>query len=412
MINFEKFTLDNGLKVIVHKDKTTPIAAVNLLYNVGAKDENPERTGFAHLFEHLMFEGSANIPNYDSPLQVVSGTNNAFTNNDFTNYYISLPKENIETAFWLESDRMLQLAFSEEKLRVQKNVVIEEYKERYLNQPYGNEMLYLRKLAYKVHPYQWSTIGKSTQHVADATMEEVKEFFYKFYAPNNAILSVAGDVETSEIKELAEKWFGEIPRRNVPVRNISQEPQQTERREISVTEEVPFDAIYLAFPYFARLHKDYYTTDLISDVLANGDSSRLYQKLVKQKNIFNEIDAYISGNIDKGLLIIEGQPAEGISLKEAEAKIWKELEIIKNELVSDYELQKVKNNIEATQEFSKTSILNKAMTLAYFELLENAELINHEAEKYLSVTKKRIKDVSNQIFRDENCSVLYYNAKK
>ncbi len=410
MINYNKFTLDNGLKIIVHQDKTTPIVAVNLIYDVGARDENANRTGFAHLFEHLMFEGSINIPQYDSPLQKVSGTNNAFTNNDFTNYYITLPKENIETAFWLESDRMLELAFSEEKLKIQKNVVIEEYKERYLNQPYGNDILLLRKLAYKTHPYQWSTIGKNTQHIEEASLKEVKEFFYKFYAPNNAILSVAGDVEIEEIKTLSEKWFGSIEKRNVPKRNIKQEPKQTERRTILVKEDVPFDAIYMAFPYFDRLDPKYYPSDLLSDILANGDSARLYQRLVKEKNIFTEIDAYITGSIDKGLIVIDGRPADGVTFEQAEKEVWKQLEILKNEEIEDYELQKIKNNIEATMEFSKSSVLNKAMTLAYYELLGDVDLINHEQKKYNNVSKKLMKEVAKEVFRDTNCSVLYYKA--
>ena len=408
MIDYNKFTLKNGLKVIVHKDETTPIIAFNLIYNVGARDENPEKTGFAHLFEHLMFEGSKNIPNYDSPLQTVSGTNNAFTNNDFTNYYITLPKENIETAFWLESDRMLELAFSEKKLEIQKNVVIEEYKERYLNQPYGNETLLLRNLAYKVHPYRWSTIGKTTKHIEDVSLQDVKDFFYKHYAPNNAIISIAGNVEVEDIKKLAEKWFAPIEPRNVPEKNIPKEPKQTEERRLTVKEDVPFDAVYLAFPYFDRLHPKYHVTDLLSDILANGDSSRFYQKLVKENNIFTEIDAYITGSIDKGILIIEGKPAEGVSMEIAEKEIWKELEIVKNELVKDNELQKVKNNIESSMEFSKTSILDKAITLGYYELLGDVELINKEQEKYNNVTLEIIRETANDIFQKNNCSTLYY----
>jgi len=408
MINYNKFTLKNGLKVIVHKDETTPLVAFNLIYNVGARDENPEKTGFAHLFEHLMFEGSKNIPNYDSPLQTVSGTNNAFTNNDFTNYYITLPKENIETAFWLESDRMLELAFSEKKLEIQKNVVIEEYKERYLNQPYGNDTLLLRDLAYKVHPYRWSTIGKTTKHIEDVTLQDVKDFFHKHYAPNNAILSIAGNVEVDDIKKLAEKWFAPIEPRNVAPKNIPKEPKQIEQRRLTVKEDVPFNAIYIAFPYFERLHPKYHATDLLSDVLANGDSSRFYQKLVKENNIFTEIDAYITGSIDKGIFIIDGKPAEGVSMETAEKEIWKELENIKNELINDYELQKVKNSIESTMEFSKTSILDKAITLGYYELLENVELINTEQEKYNNVTLEIMKETANDIFQKTNSSVLYY----
>jgi len=303
MIKFDKFTLNNGLKVIVHKDKSTPIVAINLLYNVGSRDENPDKTGFAHLFEHLMFGGSKNIPVYDKPLQQVGGENNAFTNSNITNYYITLPKANIETAFWLESDRMLNLNFSEKSLNVQRNVVIEEYKQRYLNQPYGDVWLMLRPLAYKKHPYRWATIGKDVSHIENASLDDVKEFFYKYYAPNNAILTIAGDVETEQIKKLTEKWFGSIEKRNVPVRNLPVEPEQTEKREMSVTKDVPFNAIYKAYHMCSRNDKNYHATDLISDILANGKSSRFYQSLVKEKKIFSNIDAYITGDNDNGLFV-------------------------------------------------------------------------------------------------------------
>ncbi len=408
MINFEKFQLSNGLTVIVHQDKTTPIVAFNVLYNVGSKDENPNKTGFAHLFEHLMFEGSVNIPHYDPPLQKAGGENNAFTNNDITNYYITLPKENIETAFWLESDRMLQLDFSQEKLDIQKKVVIEEFKQRYLNQPYGDWSLYLRPMAYKVHPYSWATIGKEISHVEDATLQEVEEFFYKHYAPNNAILSVAGNVSVNEVKALAEKWFGIIPRRDVPTRNLPQEPKQTKPEFQVLERDVPLNAIYKAYHMGARSDKSYYSTDLISDVLSNGKSSRLIQNLVKEQKLFNNINAYITGDIEPGLFLISANINEGISFEQCEQALQTELNKLKTTLVDNYELEKLKNKVEANLIYGEISILNKAMNLAYYELLGDADMINKEAEKYQQVTNNQILHNANELFDENNCSTIHY----
>ena len=411
MIEHKKFTLKNGLRVIVHQDQSTPILTVNILYDIGAKDENPNKTGFAHLFEHLMFEGSANIDNFDEPLQIVGGTNNAFTNNDYTNYYITLPAVNIETAFWLESDRMLQLNLSEKKLEIQKKVVIEEFKERYLNQPYGDEMVELCKLSYKVHPYMWTTIGKKISHIESITLQDVNDFYNKYYVPNNAILSVAGNISVERVKELAEKWFGEIKSGEVPIRNIASEPAQIARREITLKRSVPYNAIYFAFPYCNKLSPKFYASDLLSDILANGDSARLFQRLVRDNEYFTEIDAYITGSIDNGLFIITGYPAEGISFEKAEKEIVKQLNILKTELVSDYELQKIKNKIEATMVFSKTNVLSKAMMLAYYELLGDANLINHEIQKYNANTKQDLKNIAQEIFSEQNFNVMYYSKK-
>ncbi len=410
MVAFEKFQLDNGLRVMVNRDTTTLVAAVNILYDVGARDENPEKTGFAHLFEHLMFGGSINIPNYDSPLQMAGGENNAFTSNDITNYYITLPVNNLETAFWLESDRMLSLAFSQRSLDVQRNVVIEEYRQRYLNQPYGDVWLLLRPLAYKVHPYNWNTIGKNIKHIEDATMEEVKSFFKKFYCPNNAILSVSGNVETEEIKQLCEKWFLPIPKGQVNPRNLPMEPLQNEKRFLEVERPVPVDAIYKAFHICKRGDEKFYATDIISEILSRGNSSRLYQNLVKEKKIFSEIDAYLSGDLDEGLFIISGKPSMGVTLEDAEKAIDLEIEKIKQETVKERELQKVKNKIESTLLFGEISVLNKAMNLAMFELMGNASMVNEEVERYLSVTPEKIKSVANEIFIENNSSVLYYRA--
>lgn len=412
MIDFEKFILDNGLKVIVHRDSSSPIAAVNLLYNIGAKDENPDKTGFAHLFEHLMFGGSRNIPVFDEALHLVGGENNAFTNNDFTNYYITIPKSNIETAFWLESDRMLSLAFSEKSLEVQRNVVIEEYKQRYLNQPYGDIWLLLRPLVYKKHPYRWATIGKDISHIENAKMQDVKDFFFKYYAPNNCILSVVGDVDINTIRTLAEKWFGPIPQRNVPKRSLVKEPPQTEGRSLTVKKDVPLNAIYKAWHMCSRTDKDYYATDLISDILSNGKSSRLVQRLVKGKKLFSSVNAYISGDIDKGMFIVTGNPLRGVSMEDAESAILEEITEIKEILVNPLELEKVKNNIESNILFSDISNLNKAMSLSYFELLGDASLKNKEVEKYRLVSENDIKRVANDILVPENCSTIYYLSNR
>ena len=411
MILTDKFTLENGLKVIVHQDKTTPVVAFNILYDVGAKDESPNQTGFAHLFEHLMFGGSINIPDFDGPLQDAGGENNAFTNNDFTNYYISLPKNNLEIAFWLESDRMLSLGFTDKSLEVQQSVVIEEFRQRYLNQPYGDIWLLLRPLAYKVHPYMWATIGKEISHIENAKMQDVKDFFYKHYAPNNAILCVAGDVELDEIKQLTQKWFGNIERRNVPIRNLPKEPKQTEPNFLKVERDVPYDSIYKAYHICNRNDPEFYAIDLISDVLSNGQSSRLYQNLVKERNLFSNIDAYHTGHIEEGLLVISGKLIKGISFEEAENAIEIEIERLKNELISDYELEKVKNKLESTHIFSETNVLNKAMDLCYYELLGNSDNLNFESEKYRKIEAEDIRNTAIKLFTKSNCSTLHYVAK-
>ena len=410
MIDFEKFELDNGLKVILHKDTSTPIVAMNILYDVGARDEDPNKTGFAHLFEHLMFGGSVNIPKYDVPLENAGGENNAFTNNDITNYYLTIPKQNLELAFWLESDRMLNLAFSEKSLDVQRNVVIEEFKQSYLNQPYGDVWLLLRPLAYKIHPYLWTTIGKDISHIEDATMADVKAFYEKYYNPNNAILSIAGDIDFKEVEKFSKKWFEPIRSGKNPARLLPAEPIQLEGRTLSVQRDVPIDAIYKAYHMCNRTDDDYYTSDLISDVLSNGNSSRLFSVLVKEKQIFSKINAYISGDIDNGLFIFTGKLVKGVDMKEAESALNDEIEKIKSQEVTSDELQKVKNKIESTIEFSEINVLDKAMNLAYNELLGNADLINQEIGLYNKVTKKDIQRVAYKIFNKNNCSTLYYNA--
>lgn len=408
MITFERFTLPNGLTVIHHEDKTTPLVCMNILYDVGARDEDANRTGFAHLFEHLMFGGSINIPNYDEPLQRVGGENNAFTSNDITNYYLTVPSVNIETAFWLESDRMLSLAFSEKSLEVQRNVVIEEFKQRYLNQPYGDIWLLIRPMVYKVHPYQWDTIGKDISHIAEAKMEDVRNFFKRFYCPNNAIMAVVGNVSLDEVKQLSEKWFGPIPRGPHNQRNLPIEPAQTEPRSLTVERNVPLNAIYKVYHQCSRKDKEYYATCLLSNILSDGSSSRLYNELVKNKKIFSELNAYADDSFDKGMFVISGKPVPNVTIQDAEAAIEEELEKIKADEVEEKELKKVQHKMESTLEFSEMNIMSRAFNLAISELFGDAELVNHEAEKYLSVTPDQIKEQANYIFRKENCTTLYY----
>ena len=411
MIQYYRHTLENGLRIVVHPDQTTPMAAVNVLYDVGARDEDPHRTGFAHLFEHLMFGGTQNVPSYDNPVQQVGGDNNAWTSNDFTNFYVTLPAVNIETAFWLEADRMYELDFSEESLAVQQKVVIEEFKQRYLNQPYGDIPLLIRDLAYKVHPYQWPTIGKDISHIENATLEEVKSFFYHHYAPNNAVLSVAGNVDPAQVFRLAEQWFGPIPRREVPVRNLPEEPPQTEPRSLEVTRKVPANLIQMVFHNGSRTDEDFYVNDLLSDILANGPSARLFQTLIREKRLFSDINAYIGGDRDPGLFTVAGRLMPGTTMDQAESAIREELQKLIDHGPGEYELQKVKNKVESNLVFSEIHYLNKAMNLAQFELLGNIEEINREPEHYRAVTADQIQKVAAKVFDPNNCSTLYYRAE-
>ena len=408
MITVNKYTLSNGLRVDHWETPSTEMVALNLLYNVGARDEHPEHTGFAHLFEHLMFGGSINIPDYDTHVQQAGGENNAWTNNDITNYYITLPRQNVETGFWLESDRMLSLDFSERSLDVQRHVVIEEFKQRHLNQPYGDVGHLVRSMVYKEHPYQWPTIGKDTAHIENATLEEVKDFFFRFYAPNNAILAVTGNISFKETVMYTEKWFGPIPKRNVPTRQLPLEPKQTEERRMTVARNVPMDALYMTFHMCNRLHPDYYVHDMMSDLLSNGNSSRFIRHLIQEKQLFSNIDAYIAGSIEEGTFHINGRPAPGISLEEAEAAVWQEQEAMKTEKTDLYELEKVKNHYESEQIFGNINYLNVATNLAFFELISKAEDINDEVAKYRAVGIEDIQRVASETFVRENCSVLYY----
>jgi predicted Zn-dependent peptidase len=408
MIKFERFTLANGLRVIYHQDNSTPLVCMNILYDVGARDEHPDHTGFAHLFEHLMFGGSVNIPNYDEPLQMVGGENNAFTNNDITNYYLTLPADNAETAFWLESDRMLSLAFTPKSLEVQRQVVIEEFKQRYLNQPYGDVWLLLKPLAYKVHPYQWNTIGKEISHIENATMDDVKDFFKRFYHPANAIMVVAGNITLEQVKIWSEKWFGPIPAQTKVPRNLPVEPPQNEARKLVVHRDVPANSIYKAWHICERNNKSYHHFDLISDILSNGKSSRLYLSLVKEKKMFTEINAYVSGDMDCGLFIVSGKLTTGTKVEDAEKEIDAAVYQFVHEKLADNELQKVKNKVESVLNFSNTNVLNKAMNLAYYELLGDADLLNKEEENYASITANDIMQTASKYFIENNAVTLHY----
>ncbi|MCH5327962.1 MAG: insulinase family protein [Coprobacter sp.] len=412
MIAVNRYVLPNGLRMIHHYDGRTQMVALNILYDVGSKDENPARTGFAHLFEHLMFGGSANIPDFDTPLQQAGGQNNAWTSSDVTNYYSVVPRRNVETAFWLESDRMLELEFSEKSLAVQKQVVCEEFKQRNLNQPYGDMYMQLRPLAYKKHPYRWPVIGKEIKHIEDATLDDVKDFYYKHYAPNNAILAVTGNIPFAEAVRLAQKWFGPIPRRDIPRRDLPAEPPQTETRYHDITRPVPLDAIAMAWHMSGRHGDTYRASDLLSDILSNGDSSRLYRRLVVEKPLFSDIDASITGDIEPGLFVITGRLNKGITMQQAEDALQHEVQTLQEQPVQPGELNKVVNKYESDHHFSNIDYLSKATHLAWYELIGKAEDIDSETDKYKTITPDHMQQVARTLFSNSNRSTLYYRAQK
>ncbi|MBD2722871.1 M16 family metallopeptidase [Hymenobacter armeniacus] len=410
MIHFQEFTLDNGLRCIVHEDFSTPMAVLNVMYDVGSRDEDPGHTGFAHLFEHLMFSGSVNIPSYDEPLQRVGGENNAFTSSDVTNYYLSLPAANLETGFWLESDRMLNLAFSENGLEVQRKVVVEEFKQSYLNQPYGDVWLKLKPLAYHTHPYQWNTIGKEISHIENAVMDDVRGFFQKHYAPQNAVLVVAGAASAAEVRRLAEKWFGPIPGGPAYQRQLPQEPPQQEARHLTAQAPVPLSALYKAYHMPARSDARYNSVDLLSDMLGHGKSARLHQRLVKEKALFNNISASLTGSLDPGLLVISGKLNAGVDLKTADAAVEEVVAEFLAEDVNAQELEKVKNQAESSLVFGEIDLLNRALNLAYSKLQGDANLVNEESGRIQAVTVASVRTAAQEVLRPENCSTLYYEA--
>ncbi len=412
MINYSRFTLDNGLRILVHEDRSTPLAAMNILYDVGSRDEEPESTGLAHLFEHLMFGGTAGIPEFDNHLLVAGGENNAFTNTDITDYYITLPSGNIETAFWLESDRMNLLDFSQRNLDIQKNVVIEEYNQRYLNQPYGDAMLLLRPLAYKVHPYRWPTIGMDISHISEISLPKIRDFFFTHYAPNNSILTLTGNISTDRAISLSTKWFGKIEKRNVKPRNLPDEPEQTEERILTVERDVPVDALYKIWHTGPRISNDFYTLDLITDLLAGGESGRLYTRLVRQKKLFSEINAYITSDIDPGLIILHGKLMKGVDIHHAEESVNKVIDDLKEKYPSSPEMEKVKNKFESANVFANTNILNKAINLSFYSIIGNPDLINHEIDLYRKTGRTMVIEAARRYFDPSNCSTLYYKSAR
>lgn len=411
MMKFEKIVLPNGLPVIVNYDPSTPLVAMNILYKVGARNEDAGRTGFAHLFEHLMFGGSVNIPSYDEPLQRAGGENNAFTNNDFTNYYLTIPSQNVETAFWLESDRMLSLAFSEKSLDVQRNVVIEEFKQRYLNQPYGDVWLNLRPLAYKVHPYQWATIGKDIKHIEDATLDDVKAFFNKWYCPNNAILTLSGNIKPEYAFKLSEKWFGEINAHDLSKESLPKEPKQNEYRNIILERDIPANSIYKAFHTCSRFDDEFYATELLTDILCGSKSSLLYHTLVKEQQLFNSINAYFTGDLDNGLMVVEGKVNDGVEVKNADHAVDVLLQQVADDGVQEKEMKIVKQKTESALIFSEVNIGNRALNLAYFEMIGGAEKINKQLQQYEAVNSNDLQQVAKTILKKENESSIYYCKK-
>lgn len=412
MILFERKTLDNGLRVIIHTDKTTPFVAVNVCYNVGAKHEHPKRTGFAHLFEHLTFGGSVNVTDFDTHTQQAGGNNNAFTSNDITNYYITIPSNNIETALWLESDRMLGPKFTKKGFDVQRNVVIEEFRQRNLNKPYGDIWHLLRNLCYKVHPYRWPTIGLEVDHIAKASLEEVKDFFFHHYAPNNAVLVISGNITSDNAFLLAEKWFGNIPEREIINPVILPEPAQLEDRTETVYRDVPVDTFYIAWPMGARMRKDFYATDLLSDILAGGNSSRIEEKLIREQKLFIEADVFLSGENDPGLFVATGKVSENVDFHFAQKALLNEILTTAVEKISEYELEKVKNKVEADLLFNEIGYLEKAIQLASFEILGDAGLINEQAINYEEVTSDDILQTARDILRPGNRNTLNYFSNK
>jgi zinc protease len=411
MISYQQFTLSNGLQVIVHEDSSTTLAVMDVIYDVGSRDENENLTGFAHLFEHLMFGGSENIPEYDTPLQMVGGENNAFTTPDLTNYYISVPYQNLETAFWLESDRMKQLAFNPQSLEVQRKVVIEEFKQRYLNQPYGDMWLKFRPFIYETHPYRWATIGADIKHIEEATLEDVKAFFEKFYVPQNATLVVAGRVSFDQVKVLAEKWFEPISGGIKPIRNLPKELPLTENKKMEIEGNVPSNRIYKVFHVVGRYDEAYHAIDLLSDLLGRGDSSFLYEYLVQNERIFDHLQSYLMGTLDPGLLVIQGQVCEGIDLAEADAALENILKKFVQEGITENALQKVKNQAESSLVFSEVEVLNRAMNLAMAANAGNVDFVNQEAIKIQSVQKSDLDFWAEKLFLQDSSCTLWYKKR-
>ncbi len=411
MIKYERFTLTNGLRVLFHQEPATPMAVVNVLYDVGARDENPNQTGFAHLFEHLMFGGSKHIADFDAPLQAAGGQSNAFTSNDITNYYDVLPAQNLDTALWLESDRMLSLAFTPKSLDVQRQVVIEEFKQRYLNQPYGDAWLHLRPLAYLKHPYRWATIGKNIKQIEDATMDDVRSFFHKHYHPGNAILCIVGNFDLAFVKDRVAYYFGNIPQQVNNIRKLPTEPEQTKFRLKRIQRKVPVGSFYYAFKMGKRLSDSYYLSDLLSDFIGNEKTGILYTELQRKKRLVSEITAYITGSVDEGLFIITGKLNPNRSFEELDEALWPVIAKIQNKKMSKSALQQLILKLRTAKAFQDQGLLNRAMNLCYYELLDTADIVNTESLRYEQITTTQLQQHAIELLDKNKCSLLQIQPK-
>ena len=423
-LQFQRHILANGLRLIVHEDHSTPLASCNVVYNVGSRDENPDMTGMAHLFEHFMFTGSRNIADFDAQLQRVGAINNAYTTQDITHYYITLPAVNIEHALWLESDRMLELAFQQEKLDIQKHVVIEEFKENFLNRPYGDMWMLYNQFYFQKHPYQWLPIGKEISHIEKVTMDNMKAFFYTFYRPNNAVLTISGNVKFEEIVPLVEKWFGAIPAgpvssvetrhgtslQDTREKQFPQEDPPTQHRLFEVHRKVPADMLFKGWPTCGRLDSDFYAYDMLSDLFGSGQSSYLYKKFVMEEAVFTDISAYITGTLDPGIFIIGGRPAEGVSIEEADQKLNDFLYQLPENCISAHDLQKVKNRVESIILQNDIKIEDRSSSLAVAESFSCAEDFNDETNRYFAVTEEQINTLCHNIFRQEQEATMFYRT--
>lgn len=412
MLSIRKTILDNGLRVIVHEDHTTPLAACNIVYNVGSRDEHPDHTGFAHLMEHFMFTGSKNVPDFDKVLQKVGAINNAYTSQDLTHYYEVLPANNLETTLWLESDRMLELAFRQQSLDIQKQVVIEEFKENFLNRPYGDLMMLFNQMAYERHPYQWLPIGKKPEHIAEVDMDMIKDFYYRFYRPNNAVLVVAGNVHFDEVAALAEKWFGDIPPGDVPEKNYPKELPQKNLRIKTVERNVPSDVLMKGWLMCNRMHPDYYACDLLSDMFGTGQSSYLYQKLVNEQKLFTDISASVMGTTDEGLFLISGRPVEGVSIEDADAALCSYLYGFKPDNNFSHDLEKVQNRAESVLLNNEIKIDDRATNLAVGETISNVEYFLDERQHYFDVTEEQMLRLISEMLTEKRSNTLYYKMLK
>lgn len=408
MIKINTHILENGLRLIHHYDATTQMVALNFLYDVGSRDETPGQTGIAHLFEHLMFGGSEHIPDFDTPLQVAGGESNAWTSDDITNFYDIIPAHNIETAFWLESDRLNKLAFSQKSLEAQKNVVIEEFKQRCLNVPYGDVAHIIRANAFHKHTYRWPVIGEKVEDIENVTLDTVRNFFYSHYAPNNVILCVSGNIHFDRAVELAEKWMSHIPKRDIKQRTIQPEPKQVAQRCVELHREVPQDMIVKAYHMCGRLDTEYHASDIISDILANGNSARFFQNVLMKTEFFTDLDASIWGSIDPGLMVVKGRLRPGVSFDEANEIVDNELNRLATDGVTQYEVDKFVNKYESKECFENISYSEKASKLCYYELLGEARDINDEVNKYRRLNNDDIIRVARKVFCKENETRLYY----